>query len=188
MPGLARHLRQNVVGYIALFVALTGTSYAAVKLPANSVTTQQVKNHSLLKQDFKRGQLPRGPRGLQGLRGVQGLQGVQGPQGAAGANGATSVVIRIGAPAAAPSPSRLITASASCNPGERATGGGLTTSQDLVMNQPDDTISYVGPAPTLLTPIEAGTVPTRWVAQLYDVNGNDTASDTVTAYVVCAAQ
>src|SRR3954463_11768089 len=41
------HLRGNVVAYVALFVALGGTSYAALKLPANSVGTKQIKNHSI---------------------------------------------------------------------------------------------------------------------------------------------
>ena len=38
----------NVTSCLALFVALGGASYAAIKLPANSVGTKQVKNHSLL--------------------------------------------------------------------------------------------------------------------------------------------
>jgi len=67
-----------VIACTALFVSLGGVGYSAIRLPANSVTTKQVRNHSLLKKDFKRGQLPRGPRGL---RGVQGQQGVQGPPG-----------------------------------------------------------------------------------------------------------
>ena len=41
-----RHARQNVVAYLALFIALGGTSYAAFNLPANSVGAQQIKNHS----------------------------------------------------------------------------------------------------------------------------------------------
>jgi hypothetical protein len=67
-----------VVACTALLISLGGVSYAAITLPANSVTTKQVKNYSLLNKDFKRGQLPRGPRGV---RGQQGLQGVQGPPG-----------------------------------------------------------------------------------------------------------
>ena len=39
-----RHLRRNAVAYLALFVALSGTSYAAAKLPANSVGTTQLNN------------------------------------------------------------------------------------------------------------------------------------------------
>jgi hypothetical protein len=38
------HLRSNAVGYLALFVALGGTSYAALNLPAHSVGTTQLKN------------------------------------------------------------------------------------------------------------------------------------------------
>jgi hypothetical protein len=68
-----------VVACIALAVALGGTSYAAFKLPRNSVTTREVKNRSLLAADFARGQLPRG------------LRGRTGPAGPAGPSGASSV-------------------------------------------------------------------------------------------------
>jgi hypothetical protein len=44
---VVEHIRSNVVAYIALFVALGGTSYAAIKLPANSVGTRQIKNHAI---------------------------------------------------------------------------------------------------------------------------------------------
>jgi len=53
-----------IVAGVALAVALGGTSYAAFRLPANSVTSREVKNRSLRNVDFARGQLPRGPRGL----------------------------------------------------------------------------------------------------------------------------
>jgi hypothetical protein len=74
MHRVTRHLRQNVVAYLALLFALSGTSYAAATklLPANSVGTKQVINGSLLKKDFKPGQLLRGARGPQGLRGGPG--------------------------------------------------------------------------------------------------------------------
>ena len=80
------HIRGNLVAYVALFVALGGTSYAAANelLPRNSVGTAQVRDQSLLKRDFKSGQLPRGQRGFQG---PQGEQGAQGPQGQAGPPG-----------------------------------------------------------------------------------------------------
>jgi len=66
------HLRRHTVGYLALFVALSGGAYAATALPANSVGTAQVKNHSLLKADFKNGQIPAGKRGPAGERGPAG--------------------------------------------------------------------------------------------------------------------
>jgi hypothetical protein len=45
--GIFRHIRANAVAYLALFVALGGTSYAAANLPANSVGTRQLRNHSV---------------------------------------------------------------------------------------------------------------------------------------------
>ena len=79
VASILRHLRRNLVAYIALSIALSGTSYAATTLaPANSVGTRQVINHSLLKVDFKRGQLPRGRTGPQGLIGPPGPTGAQG--------------------------------------------------------------------------------------------------------------
>jgi hypothetical protein len=41
------HVRANVVAYIALFVALGGTSYAAINLPAGSVGKSQIQNHAI---------------------------------------------------------------------------------------------------------------------------------------------
>ena len=38
------HIRTNAVGYIALFVALGGTSYAAIAIPAGSVGARQLRN------------------------------------------------------------------------------------------------------------------------------------------------
>ena len=56
-----------VVACFALLVVLGGTGYAAVQArPRNSVTTVQVKDHSLLARDFKAGQLPRGAPGPAG--------------------------------------------------------------------------------------------------------------------------
>ncbi len=45
MNRVIQHLRANAVAYLALFVALGGTSYAALKLPANSVSGRQIQNH-----------------------------------------------------------------------------------------------------------------------------------------------
>ena len=74
----------NVTATMALVVALGGTSYAAIKLPANSVTSKQVKDKSLLKKDFKTGQLPAGKAGAAGPAGPVGPAGPQGFTGPAG--------------------------------------------------------------------------------------------------------
>ena len=47
MNRLVRHVRSNAVAYLALFVALGGTSYAALSLPRNSVGGRQIRNHSI---------------------------------------------------------------------------------------------------------------------------------------------
>ena len=47
MRGILTHLRGNVVAYIALFIALGGTSYAAFSLPAGSVGDRQIQNHAI---------------------------------------------------------------------------------------------------------------------------------------------
>jgi hypothetical protein len=90
-----------VVAAIALTVALSGASYAAVELlprdsvgtpqlKSNAVVSSKVKNGSLRAVDFAQGQLPAGPQGLQGPAGAQGPAGPQGdagPQGPAGPAG-----------------------------------------------------------------------------------------------------
>ena len=92
---------------IAVFIALGGSSYAALKVTSanvrnnslksadvrnNTLKSVDVKDNSLLAKDFQAGQLPAGGQGTQGAAGPQGPEGPQGPQGergAAGADGAT---------------------------------------------------------------------------------------------------
>src|SRR5215203_914282 len=76
-----------VVASVALFIALGGTGYAVTQLPRNSVGTVQVRDYSLLRRDFKIGQIPRGARGPAGARGAKGDVGASGAQGPAGAAG-----------------------------------------------------------------------------------------------------
>jgi len=88
LASLARYLRHHHLGLVAVFIAATGTAYAAT-LPRNSVGTKQVKNGSLLKKDFKAGELPRSLSGVEGPRGPEGPEGPQGPEGPEGPRGAT---------------------------------------------------------------------------------------------------
>jgi hypothetical protein len=39
---LLHHIKSNAIGYVALFIALGGTSYAAIAIPAGSVGTRQL--------------------------------------------------------------------------------------------------------------------------------------------------
>ena len=55
MTRLLAHLRGQAVAYLALFVALGGTSYAALSLPANSVGTKQIRNGAVTGKKLARG-------------------------------------------------------------------------------------------------------------------------------------
>lgn len=87
----------NVVALTALCIALGGTSYAAVKLPRNSVSSPQVRDGSLRASDFAAGQLPRGAKGADGATGAAGSDGAAGATGPAGATGATGLTGATGA-------------------------------------------------------------------------------------------
>ena len=158
--GFRRPSPSCVVAFVALLVALAGTSYAAIQLPAGSVGTKQlkknaviskkVKNRSLKAVDFAAGQLPKGP---------QGEQGIQGPTGPAGA---TNVTVRTSAEG-------LGITTATCAANERAVGGGALST--------DGYLVAVGPNAT------SGT-PNGWAAQADDGAGGDAH---VRVSVVCAA-
>ena len=113
---VVRHIRGNAVGYVALFAALGGTSYAAMTLAPGSVTTRALANgavtqaklarnsvgqnnlrqHSLTAADFKPGALAvavkNGANGSNGSNGSAGKAGPAGPTGSAGKYGSASVV------------------------------------------------------------------------------------------------
>ena len=86
-----------VIACVALGVALGGVGYAATVIPRNSVGVLQLKpnsvnstkvvNGSLLRADFKAGQVPRGARGPVGPVGPAGPAGPAGAAGAAGPAG-----------------------------------------------------------------------------------------------------
>jgi hypothetical protein len=168
-PALA-YLRRHHIGLLALFVALSGTAYAATlprnsvgtaQLKANAVTTQKVKQGSLVLGDIKASQRD----DLEGARGPQGPAGPAGPAGAAGAAGATNVTVRTGG-------ATTRDAAADCLPGEKAVGGGGFTSTA-------DAFIYDS-APTQ----ESGT-PTSWSVSAETATAGGDA--TVQAYVICAS-
>jgi hypothetical protein len=59
------HLRGNAIGYVALFVALTGTSYAAHK-----ITTNQIKRNAIVSKLIKDGQVTSADVADNGLSGA----------------------------------------------------------------------------------------------------------------------
>ena len=83
------------------------------KLAANAVTSGQVKNGTLLKEDFKSGQLPAGPPGPAGPRGVPGPKGAPGVSGLERVDASTSS-----------SSANSKSVVATCPAGKRVIGGG----------------------------------------------------------------
>src|SRR5438309_936501 len=81
---------KSPIAWLALFVALGGTTYAAVSLPRNSVGTKQLKTHAVTYAKLDPGATIRlrggaGPAGPAGPKGDTGAQGSKGDTGAAGA-------------------------------------------------------------------------------------------------------
>ena len=163
----------NVTATLALIVALGGTSYAAIRLPANSVgspqlkkqavtnsklranavTSATVRNGSLRAKDFKPGQLPAGPVGPAGPAGATNIVSRRMPSlpVAAGAVGAVKMA---------------------CLPGERAITAGLQSGAD-----PLNTFAITESFPTT-----TGDIPTGWYLE-----AKNTASspDRFVAFLVC---
>ncbi len=137
----------NMMATIAVFLALTGSSYAALKVTGKNVrdgslTGKDIRNESLggsdvknlgssdvsdgslHARDFKAGELPAGPQGPQGPKGAdgpQGPKGADGPQGSAGVSGYERIS-RLGSP----SDNQRAGSSAQCPPGKRLLGGGFS--------------------------------------------------------------
>jgi hypothetical protein len=108
---LSRLSYANVVATLALFVALGGSSYAVMRVTSKNVprdaltgddikdlTSKDIRDFSLLRRDFKRGELqassqgvpgPQGPQGDAGMKGDAGAPGLRGLKGDTGDTGAT---------------------------------------------------------------------------------------------------
>jgi hypothetical protein len=190
------------VASLALFIALGGGSYAAVRLSANSVHSRQiarnavkgseianssvgspeVRNASLQPVDFaKLPTGPRGERGATGSRGTRGPQGEQGPiglTGPAGTNAATNAQVRLGAPVNVAA-GGMTTLQTPCAPGERAISGGVSHQLTQAAGFVQVTSSYPDP------PTE-GATPTAWAVGVYNQAANSTSVQ-FQGYAVCIA-
>jgi hypothetical protein len=173
------HARRHLIAYVALLFALSGTSYAAAtsRLPANSVGTRQVINHSLLKQDFKSGQLPRGargpagPGGARGPAGPAGPAGLTGPKGDPGPPGPINLTYVSSADTPLPAGAQAV-AVAQCPAGTVVTGGGaFTDSTDTAVSVNTSTIAT-----------SDGTTPDAW---LIAMNNASASATTFSAQAVC---
>ncbi|HSZ05893.1 MAG TPA: hypothetical protein VK778_11960 [Solirubrobacteraceae bacterium] len=80
---IVTEVRRNIVAWLALFVALSGTSLAASHYIITS--TKQIKPSALRQLRGARG--PAGPRGPAGASGANGMNGATGTQGLTGKEG-----------------------------------------------------------------------------------------------------
>jgi hypothetical protein len=184
----------HVIALIALFVALGGTGYAAVKLPKNSVGASQiktngvgsseVKNGALRKADFKASDLPvgaQGPQGLQGLQGQKGDKGDKGDKGETGNLGQTTVQFTQAAADLGNGAETSI--DAQCPEGQQGIGGGargdLTNSEltKITASRPIISATNAG------APADDGTF-TGWRGTF--VNENNGAGIRPEVWVICA--
>ena len=142
---MRRHLSYaNVMATVAVFIALGGGSYAAIKVTgknvkdgsltgadiknsalggsdirAGAIKSDDVANGSLLQRDFAAGQLPagaQGPRGDTGATGPKGEQGIQGVPGTLGDVVVRNVSVEI-------PPGGTLGNTAACEAGEIVVGG-----------------------------------------------------------------
>ncbi len=163
------------LGQAAGRLVLPKNSVGAAQIKKNAITGLKVKNGTLTATDFRPGQPQSGPQGLKGDPGAQGPKGDPGTQGPKGDNGdpgsgQPNVMVRKTATSIAPGQDG--TASSSCDPGERVTGGGVAFSQvpDMVVRG-----SY---------PFPLATTPTEWWGDAY--NGS-ASTRSMYVYVICAA-
>jgi hypothetical protein len=109
----------NVIATVALFVALGGSSYAAIKLPKNSVGSSQIRTGAVGASEVKQGSLGTSDFKSSQLAALQGPRGAQGAPGAPGVSGYQLISQEV-ATAANASKSHTVT----CPAGKRVLGGG----------------------------------------------------------------
>jgi hypothetical protein len=74
----------TVISLIALFVALGGTSYAVIKLPAKSVGNRELKTNAVTSAKIRAGAVSRSDLSLGARSGTRGPRGPAGPAGSPG--------------------------------------------------------------------------------------------------------
>jgi hypothetical protein len=121
----------NITATVALFIALGGTSYAALQLPRNSVGSAQLRSGSVRSSEVRDRSLRTADlsvaarRALRGQRGPAGPRGPQGPAGTAGAGGGgTAVALAYATAVGTVAAGEVTSTTATCPPGKRVTGGG----------------------------------------------------------------
>jgi hypothetical protein len=163
-----RHLQRHFVAYLALFVALGGTSLAA----ATAINGKQIKPHTIPKNRLTNSAIS-SLHGAKGAPGTQGPTGPKGPTGVAGPPG-LSGYLRVSGTAVAVPAGMEGTASALCPAGEKELGGGFLTTTPNATLFPTISQEFISSAPA--TNGDLG-----WGVTMYN-NGGTSASFKVSVY------
>jgi hypothetical protein len=173
---LSRLSYANVVSTLALFLALGGVSYAAVRLPANSVGTRQLKRGAVIGVKIKNRTVTSSKIGANAVTGFNiaesTLSAVPEAAHAGSADSATSSPIaRVHYESKTidtPTTFMPATTTVSCPAGLNLIGGGATVSN------PNN--AYINDS----APIDK----TTWQATVYPYSGSP--ASTMTLYAICA--
>jgi hypothetical protein len=178
----------NVIASLALFIALGGSSYAAFKLPrntvgnvqlkSNAVTSAKVRDGALKKVDFASGQLPKGDKGDKGDPGTPGTPGATGTFTTATARSVTAT--------ADMTANQKVSYTATCPAGQLAIAGGgrgddQTSELTQVTSSRPALSTTTAPGPNEPPP-EGGTFD-GWRITVQNVGANPNIRPTV--WVVC---
>jgi Collagen triple helix repeat (20 copies) len=183
----AKFTYSNVMATIAVFIALGGGAYAAVKLPASSVGPKQLKNRAVTPRKVApatvrlfKGQ--KGDQGAPGATGAQGQQGEPGAPGSPGQPGSPGTPGQPGSPAASafggggfvPNNPSAATVATYCGPADTQANNSCTTDEATQQN----TLSLLTPnAPIVARDLFVRTNGTQFEVETFTLRfeGTDTS-------------
>jgi hypothetical protein len=164
-------------------------------IAASAIQTDEIQDGTIARADLRRSLLSSlgtsggtgakgntgatGPKGDTGAAGATGDTGATGDAGAVGPAGLGTVVVRR-ATVFVPANTQQPDLTASCLPGERATGGSAGQYNDAALTVPLDGVVDNRPVPSA----DGSVNPTGWTARNFFQRQSDTY---VAVYVLCAA-
>jgi hypothetical protein len=176
----------NVMSSIAVFFVLGGaTAFAASQLEKESVGTPQLQKEAVNLAKIKK-KTKEWLKGATGPKGATGATGAPGAPGPAGPKSPTNVIMRTGALVSVNANS-FESGTASCQPGEKAVGGGALTENvffpSIVSSFPIISAGAPETAPSGVTP----TAWKVWVSNKDTKTLSAPATTKFTPYVVCVS-
>ena len=183
----------NVTATLALLIALSGTTYAAVK-----VTGRDIRNGTIRGVDIANGTITSSKLRDRAIKGIdlasntitsakvrdesllirdfkagQVPAGTTGPQGAPGINAATSLLVREALSPGLIAAGDAATVTVACAAGEKAVSGGATSPSTVFDVRSSRPVGAAG----------AGDIPTGWRVEAVNVAG---APNTLQVFAICA--